>query len=183
MRLKKLNAVLGLGIIAAVLCHAGTMTFSLITFWYNLAVCKTLAHVAVGLLILHVLTSICIFFFCHDGSDMGYPRQNMRAVLQRVTAVLMMILIHFHTRAYAHMATGETLAPGRAVLTCALDVIFILSVCVHIAVSVSKSFVTLGWIGSSKTAGRIDRIAAAACILLGAVALFAVVRFFIGGLL
>lgn len=108
MILKKTNAVLGLMIIAAVICHAGTMTFSLITFWYDFAICKFFAHAAVTFMILHALMSICLFFFQHDGSDMRYSRQNMRTLLQRITAVVMIVLIHFHTSAYAHMATGET---------------------------------------------------------------------------
>lgn len=63
MKLKKWNAVLGLGIVAALLCHAGTMVCSLLTGWYDLTLCKGFARAAVALLVLHVLTTLCIFFF------------------------------------------------------------------------------------------------------------------------
>lgn len=183
MKLKKINAILGLSIIAALLCHAGTMTYSLLTSWYNLTLCKFFAHAAVGIMILHVLTSICIFFFLHDGSDARYSRQNIRTIMQRVTAILMIVFVHFHTSAYAHMATGQTLSQGQAICNCITECIYILSVFVHTAVSFSKAFVTLGWINSSKAAKRLDRIAYAVCGVAALAALFSVIRFFIGDIL
>lgn len=179
MILKKTNAVLGLMIIAAVICHAGTMTFSLITFWYDFAICKFFAHAAVTFMILHALMSICLFFFQHDGSDMRYSRQNMRTLLQRITAVVMIVLIHFHTSAYAHMATGETLSTGTAVFRCITECIYILSVFLHTAMSFSRALVTLGWISSMRTAARIDRFACIVCGLAAICSLFAVIRFFL----
>ncbi len=113
MKLKKINAILGLTIIAALVCHVGTMTYSLITYWYDLTLCKFFAHAAVTLMILHILTSLCIFFFFHDGSSAHYLSMNKRTIIQRITAILMIVFVHFHIFAYSHMATGETLSQGQ----------------------------------------------------------------------
>ena len=182
MKLKKCNAILGLAIIAAVLFHAGTMTYSLLTSWYSLAVCKALAHTAVSLLFVHILISLCIFFFSHDGSSLRYPRMNSRAVIQRVTALLMIVLVHLQIGAYSHMATGETLTRSQAVVTCLTECLYLISVFLHISVSFSKAFITLGLAGSSKTARRLDIAAYTVCTAAGLAALFAVIRFFLGGL-
>lgn len=182
MRLKKWNAVLGLGIVAALLCHAGTMVCSLLTGWYDPALCKGFAHTAVVLLVLHVLTTLCIFFFKHDGAGARYARQNARTWVQRATALLILIFIHMHTTAYAHMATGETLTRGASIFHGITESIYLLAVCTHTAVSFGKAFVTLGWISSSKAAKRLDAVAYTVCGIVAAAALFAVLCFFLGGL-
>lgn len=183
MKLKKFNAILGLAIIAAVLCHAGTMTYSLITFWYDLTICKFFAHLSVALMIAHILTSICIFFFLHDGSSLRYSRMNKRTIIQRVTAVLMIILIHFHITAYSHMATGEALSQSQAIISCLTECLYIISVFLHTSVSFSKAFTTLGLISSSKAAKRLDIAAFTVCTAAGIVALYAVISFFLGDIL
>lgn len=183
MKLKKGNAVLGLGVIAALLCHAGTMVVSLLTGWYSLALCKGFAHAAAGLLALHVLTSLCIFFFAHDGASPRYARQNARVWVQRVTALLMLLLLHTHMAAYAHMATGEALTAGESVFRAITESVYILAVCAHTAVSCGKAFVTLGIVRSMQAAKRLDAVLYALFGLLAAAALFAVLRFFLGGLI
>lgn len=183
MKLKKFNAILGLAIIAVVLCHAGTMTYSLITFWYDLAVCKSLAHTAAALMTAHILTSLCIFFFLHDGSSLRYSRMNKRAVIQRATAVLMIILVHFHITAYSHIAAGAALSRSQAVISCLAECLYIVSVFLHISASFSKAFITLGLIHSSKAAKRLDIAVYTVCAAAGIAALYAVTSFFLGDIL
>lgn len=183
MILKKINAVLGLSIIAALICHGGTMTYSLITYWYNYTICKFFAYAAVVLMILHALMSICVFFFLHDGSSISYSRLNASTLIQRVTAVLMIIFIHFHTTAYAHMATGESLSAGKTFFVLITEYIYILSVFLHTAVSFSKALITLGLISSTKTARRVDKAAYIICGVFALGALYEITAFFVGGLL
>lgn len=183
MILKKINAVLGLSIIAALICHGGTMTYSLITYWYNYTICKFFAHAAVVLMILHALMSICIFFFLHDGSSISYSRLNTSTLIQRITAVLMIIFIHFHTTAYAHMATGESLSAGKTVFVLITEYIYIISVFLHTSVSFSKALITLGLISSAKTARRVDKAAYIICGVFTLGALYGITAFFVGGLL
>lgn len=183
MKLKKINAILGLTIIAALVCHVGTMTYSLITYWYDLTLCKFFAHAAVTLMILHILTSLCIFFFFHDGSSAHYLSMNKRTIIQRITAILMIILVHFHIFAYSHMATGETLSQGQAIFRCFTECIFIISAFVHTSVSFSKALTTLGVINSSNAAKIIDKVVYTVCTVAALAALYAVLRFFGGDII
>ena len=57
MKLKKINAVLGLLIVLSLCGHAGTMGFSLWTGWYSFLLCKSLAKITISLLVLHVFCS------------------------------------------------------------------------------------------------------------------------------
>ena len=66
MILKKINALIGLAIIVSLLAHAGVMTYSLITYWYDLALRKGLAHLTVSLVVVHALLSVGLFFFRHE---------------------------------------------------------------------------------------------------------------------
>ena len=179
MKLKTCNAILGLAIILALFLHTGTMIVSLVTGWYNLFYCKLFAHIAAGLLIAHVLISLCVFFFSAQPGGFRYPRHNLSTVLQRFTALLMLVLIHFHLRAYAHMATGEVLTQSQALFTAALEGIFILSVFIHIAVSLVKALVTLGLTGSFESAGKLEKAVWVFCAIWAAAALYGVLGFFL----
>ena len=113
MKLKKINAVLGLLIVLSLCGHAGTMGFSLWTGWYSFLLCKSLAKITISLLVLHVFCSLCLFFFVHDGAGLKYSKCNVSTILQRISALLILGLLHIHMKAYAHMATGTVLGTGQ----------------------------------------------------------------------
>ena len=115
------------------------MVCSLLTGWYDPALCKGFAHAAVLLLVLHVLTTLCIFFFKHDGAGARYARQNARTWVQRATALLILIFIHMHTTAYAHMATGETLTRGASIFHGITESIYLLAVCTQTPIPICRA--------------------------------------------
>lgn len=118
------------------------------------------------------------FFFLHDGARILYKKENLRLVLQRSSAIVIVVLLHVHTKAYAHMATGEALSKNQALLYCVSEIVYITAVMMHTALSFSKAFITLGWIKSSVAAKRIDWIAYIVCGSAGIVAAVAVYLFF-----
>lgn len=179
MLLKKTNAIAALCIILFLTGHMETMCFSLLTGWYNLSICKTFAYLAAGAFCTHAFLSIVILFFLHDGTSLRYPKENKRLILQRGTALVMLVFIHTHTQAYAHMATGEVLSQTMALFFCVCEIIYIVSVLTHTALSLSKGLVTLGAVHSISVVTWIDRIAAIICSLAGIVAIFAVTGFFL----
>ena len=180
MILKKCSAAAALLGILCLAGHMGTMCFSLFTGWYVLDLCKGLAHLTLYCIAVHALLSVCSVFFFHDGADAGYRKENRRWLFQRATAILIVLLLHVHTRAYGHMATGEVLTWWEAFLYCCSEVLYIASVTVHAAVSFSRAFVTFGWVKSQKAVRRIDRGAGAVCGAAGVCAAAAVIRFFLG---
>ena len=179
--LKKINAAAAFLVILSLLGHAGTMTFSLWTGWYNFMIAKTFAYVTAGALALHVLISLIIFFFFHDGASLKYKKENKTVIIQRATALLILILLHVHITAYSHMATGETLTVVQTIFYCISESLFFISVASHAAVSVSKGMITLGLISSPKTVRAVDIISYSLCAFIMLAATGGMLSFFIGG--
>ena len=182
MKLKKFNAVLGFLVLLSLCGHAGTMGVSLWTGWYSFFLCKTFAKITVSLLVLHALCSLCLFFFVHDGAELAYPKYNASTILQRVSALLVLVLLHIHMKAYAHMATGTALSAGQTAFFCVTELLFFASVLTHIAVSVSKGVITLGLTTSAKAVSVIDRITYIVCGLAMLAVSGGMLSFFMGGL-
>ena len=154
MILKKCSAAAALLGILCLAGHMGTMCFSLFTGWYVLDLCKGLAHLTLYCIAVHALLSVCSIFFFHDGADNVYKKENRRWIFQRGTAILIVLLLHAHTRAYGHMATGEVLAWWEAFLYCCCEVLYIASVTVHAAVSFSGHSLPLdGYSPKRRSAG------------------------------
>ena len=131
MKLKKINKTkqlvidsifLGLLIVLSLCGHAGTMGFSLWTGWYSFLLCKSLAKITISLLVLHVFCSLCLFFFVHDGAGLKYSKCNVSTILQRISALLILGLLHIHMKAYAHMATGTVLGTGQTAFLCVTEI-------------------------------------------------------------
>lgn len=184
MKLKKVNALAGLMTTLLLLCHTGTMTLSLYTGWYNYPVCKTFARLVFLFVSVHIICSLIILFFCHDGSEtVLYKKANTRLILQRASAVLMMLLIHTHTKAYQHMATGTTLTTGQSLFFLIFEILFLFTVMLHVAMSFSKALITLGILSSSEKAEILDKIIMILCILLAVASCGGVASFFLGGIM
>ncbi|MGN0421672.1 MAG: hypothetical protein ACI4EY_02940 [Lachnospiraceae bacterium] len=170
MKLKKVNAAIGLLIVLALGGHAGTMGYSLWTGWYSYVVCKMLARLTVSLVSVHVILTLVEYFFFHDGSEFKYKNYNWSAILQRATAIAMIVLLHIHMKAYAHVVTGVVLTTGQTVFFCVEELLFFAAVLSHAAVSVSKGVITLGLVSTPRAILVIDRI----CYVSGAFAMLAV---------
>ena len=184
MKLKKINALAGLVATLLLLCHAGTMTLSLYTGWYNYPVCKTFAKLIFLFVAVHIICSLIILFFYHDGSETGlYKKANTRLILQRASAILMMLLIHTHTKAYKHMATGTTLTTGQSLFFLIFEILFLCTVMLHVSMSFSKALITLGILSSPAKAGVLDKIILILCILLAIASCGGVASFFLGGIM
>lgn len=180
MNLKKINALLGLLTAASLTGHAGTMGVSLWTGWYNFSLCKSLAKSTVLFMFLHAVVSIGILFFHHDGGQMKYGRLNRSTALQRDTAIAILVLIHVHTKAYAHMTTGAVLSTGQTAMFCVTELLYFAAVMTHTAVSLSKAAVTLGLVRSGEAVKRIDRVVWTLCGLAMLILSGGMLSFFLG---
>lgn len=182
MKLKKINSAAGLAVILTLLGHIGVMTFSLWTGWYNYRICKMLPHMSLTFLIVHIILSIIIFFFFRDGADARFKRLNAGTIIQRATAIVMMILIHFHMNAYAHAVTGETLSVGMTAFRIVTELLFFAAALSHIAISCGKAFITLGIVRSAKALNVINMTAYIVCAVLMIAAGSGAVSFYLKGL-
>lgn len=157
------------------------MTYSMLTGWYDYNVCKTLAHLTAGSVGIHVILVMIIFFFLHDGSDFSrYRKENVRVIVQRISGLAMVALLHSHVKNYSFIMSGDPFLAGDRVRVIILAILFFFAVFLHLTTSVSRALVTLGWIREMKSVRRTDAVLRIGNALLLAVTIFAVIRFVAG---
>lgn len=157
---KKVNAWLGLGSAVILAVHVCYQVVAYAAFYYNEFVTALLGHILSVLVILHVLCSLSLLIFSHDkGMGIKYGALNIRIILQRVTALLMLVLIGVHVNTFKHLA--DAMVPILIV-----QILFFACVFVHIGASVTNALITRGVIDSMKARKKIDIAVFIICIVL-----------------
>lgn len=168
MKLKKLNAALGLLTIVLALVHVGWSVFAYLTFRYDPVMKDLTAYPFMALTCVHAVLGMCAVFFQSDGTRLDlYPKFNRRTALQRVSAALIFPLLLVHTRTFSLMMglSGAWQWPLFALLLLA-QLLFYAVVLTHVATSLSRALITLGLLSDEKRLRALDR---AVWILCGAV--------------
>ena len=178
MKLKKINAALGLLSIAAMLLHIGYTVFAYLAFYYNPTLKLLTAIPFMALACLHAVCGMLTVFLQADGTRLDlYPKQNLRTILQRVSASLILPLLILHINTYGLLAS--TAEAGRwlwfALLMLSQPLFYGVAL-IHVAVSVTRGLIMLGLLTSSDRQKRIDRVVYILCGLAFAVSIFVVVR-------
>jgi succinate dehydrogenase hydrophobic anchor subunit len=178
MRLKKINAALGLLSIAAMLLHIGYTVFAYLAFYYNPTLKLLTAIPFMVLACLHAVCGMLTLFLQSDGTRLDlYPKQNARTILQRVSAALMLPLLILHINTFGLLQSSAE--AGQWIWFALLMLsqpLFYGVVQTHIAVSVTRGLITLGWLSSTEKQKVIDRVVYILCALAFAVSTFVVVR-------
>ena len=176
--MKKINAVWGWLSIIALLGHLVTMSYSLLTGWYDFAICKALAYATAITVGGHVVFALIVVMFLHDGANLGgYAGLNKRTILQRASGIAILVLLVAHVHSFGFITAGEPLdAPTKAFII-VTEVLFFAAICTHLATSFSKSLITWGLIREESTERRVNLIAEIVCAVLFVVPCFALVRF------
>ena len=158
--LKKVNASLGLAALAALLVHIIYEVAAFINREYNPSVTGMIANFISGFAVLHILCSLWILIKDHDRwNGIKYLSLNIRTVIQRVTAFLMIILIGVHVNLIKML-------PEASVPLLAVQVFFFACVFLHLAVSFTNALITYGRIESSKARKKADIAVFIICALL-----------------
>ena len=178
MRLKKINAALGLLSIAAMLLHIGYTVFAYLAFYYNPTLKLLTAIPFMVLACLHAVCGMLTLFLQSDGTRLElYPKQNARTILQRVSAALMLPLLILHINTFGLLQSSAE--AGQWIWFALLMLsqpLFYGVVQTHIAVSVTRGLITLGWLSSTEKQKVIDRVVCILCALAFVVSTFVVVR-------
>ena len=178
MRLKKINAALGLLSIAAMLLHIGYTVFAYLAFYYNPTLKLLTAIPFMVLACLHAVCGMLTLFLQSDGTRLElYPKQNARTILQRVSAALMLPLLILHINTFGLLQSSAE--AGQWIWFALLMLsqpLFYGTVLTHIAVSVTRGLITLGWLSSTEKQKVIDRVVYILCALAFVVSTFVVVR-------
>lgn len=178
MNLKKLNAALGLLSIAAMLLHIGYTVFAYLAFYYHPTLKLLTAVPFMALACLHAVCGMLTVFLQADGTRLDlYPKQNMRTILQRVSAALMLPLLILHLNTFSLLQSSAQ--AGQWIWFALLMLsqpLFYGTVLTHIAVSVTRGLITLGWLTSTEKQKKIDRTVYVLCGAAFAVSVFVVLR-------
>ena len=178
MKLKKINAALGLLSIVAMLLHIGYTVFAYLAFYYNPALKLLTAVPFMVLVCLHAVCGMLAVFLQADGTRLDlYPKQNLCTILQRASAALILPLLILHINTYGLLQSsaeaGQWLWFALLMLS---QPLFYGVALTHVAVSVTRGLITLGLLTSADKQKRIDMIVYILCALAFAVSTFVVLR-------
>lgn len=161
MRIKKINAILALLTMAPLLAHGVYQIISYLVFYYNPVITKVLGGAVATAYVLHAVLSMFIIFKVNDTVKITYRKRNIRTLIQRDTGMLSMLLFFFHVAGM--MLMGKTAGTGWFYAMEFASFLFIMVLMVHVSVSFSKAFVTLGLITDERKLKIIDNVMAVIC--------------------
>ena len=178
--MKKVNACITWIIMLLFYSHLIVMSYSLATGWYDYNICKTLAR-ATGIVIsIHAILSIIVVLFLHDGVKVGYyAKRNIKTIIQRATAIIIMIFVHLHVKAFRFIVEGIHLSTADKTFILVTEIIFFGANFLHLAVSFSKSLITMGQLRSDAKEKLINKIVLVINVMLMFVATISLTLFII----
>ena len=160
MLLRKINAGLSLLATVLILDHA---IFTSVWMLSRGSIPKSadfLPWILMGLTVIHALISIDLAITAHANAPKGnyksYPKMNVSTIVQRISGILMMLFVGLHVA-----GATKLMQPPKAVHMIVPPLFFAI-VLVHVAVSTSKAFITLG-IGNAKTIKVVDAFMKVLC--------------------
>ena len=117
-----------------------------------------------------------MLMFVHDGSSArSYSGMNLRTILQRASAIGIMVMLVLHIKSFDILHAGT---PG-LIAAEIIQLLFFACVFTHIGTSFSNAFVTLGLLGDMDRKKKIDHAVYVICAVLWAVAVFVVGKTYI----
>ena len=160
MLLRKINAVLSLICTVLILDHSIFLSVWMLS---RCSIEKTENFMPIVLMILvlvHAIISILLGFIGHKNAEKRkckeYPKLNIPTILQRISGILMILLLGLHIAGAANYYKPK-------MLHAILHPLFFAIVLAHVAVSVSKAMITLG-IGNAKVIKVVDVVMKVICI-------------------
>ena len=127
---------------------------------------------------LHAICGMSIVFLQKDGTRLDlYPKQNMRTILQRVSAAMIfpLLILHINTFQLLQFSVGKGMYLLFGLLIF-MEVLFFATVITHVAVSITGALITLGILSSRKKQIILDRIIYIIGALAFVIAVIAVVK-------
>ena len=156
MKLKKWNARLSILTMALLLIHELYQLYAYISFYYNPVLSKTFGYAVAGGLVLHgILSAVCMFAM-HDAKTVAYKKLNFKTVLQRVSAVIILLLLPLHILSFSLLQSS--VGSFVYVIVESAQVVFYAALSCHVGLSFSNALVTLGWLEDIGKKRVIDRI-------------------------
>ena len=178
MKLKKINAVLALISILAMILHIGYNIFAYLTMYYNPALKQLTSLPFILFTCLHAVFGMCSIFLLGDGTRLDlYPGQNRQTVVQRISAAFLFPLLLIHLKTFDLLRDlSETKKLMMFVLVILVQIMFYTVAISHAAVSFPRALVTLGILASRESLKHVEKVSFLAGGVLFIAAVCAVIR-------
>lgn len=164
MNVKKWNARLSLLTIVLLLIHEGYQLYAYTAMYYNPVLSKVTGYSVAAALGLHAILSIISVFVLHDAKRITYKKLNLKTVLQRVSAVLIVLLLPIHILSFGLLKSS--VGGVGYILTETAQILFYAALFCHIVLSFSNAFVTLGILSDMRKKRILDIVVAVVCVIL-----------------
>lgn len=171
--LKKINAVSAILLSIFVLLHIVFMSLLLLGVVEFLPVFGIIGKLLLTVFVTHIIISLCIVFL-YSGNGIKYPKLNKSTVVQRLSSIILLVLIHFHMRDYF----SDNVFVQPSWFGYISEMIFTVLLMCHFIPSIDKGLLSLGI--NSKTVSMIMKII---FILAFALSLVSVSVYFLGAIL
>ena len=173
MSLKKFNAVCSWILTAVLLAHVTVSVVFMLTGLYDLQLMIILSRTIAVVCTAHILVSLAVVFILRDRADKSrykgqkrkkYKSLNLRTLVQRASGLCILILLYPHIKLFtSFIYEFKPLAVGNKIIVFIVESLFFIMVFLHLAVSFSRSFISMGMIRTDAAEKRLDRTAFAVC--------------------
>lgn len=165
--IKKWNAVCSWMLTLFLLGHMLTMSIPMLTGGQDYSDCQILAEGFVATVLIHVV--LCIVSYYPRRGILNfhrYRKANWRLITQRISGIVILILLYPHMRVLHLIISGASFSGGAKFLVLVTEILFAGAAFLHLSVSFSRSMLTLGLLKNDRMEKLVDYVTWIICGLL-----------------
>lgn len=165
--IKKWNAVCSWMLTLFLLGHMLTMSIPMLTGGQDYSDCQILAGGIVAIVLIHVVLCI-VSYYPRRGilNFQRYRKENWRLITQRISGIVILILLYPHMRVLHLIISGASFSGGAKFLVLVTEILFAGAAFLHLSVSFSRSMLTLGLLRNDRMEKLVDCVTWIICGLL-----------------
>ena len=165
--IKKWNAVCSWMLTLFLLGHMLTMSIPVLTGGEDYSVCQILAGGIAATVLIHVVFCIVSYYPRRGVLNFHrYSKENWRIITQRISGILILILLYPHMRVLHLIISGASFSGGAKFLVLVTEILFAGAAFLHLSVSFSRSMLTLGLLKNDRMEKLVDYVTWIICGLL-----------------
>ena len=172
--MKKANAILSIISLALLSVHALYELSAYVLFYYNPLISGLTGWLAGGAITIHAVLSAISMFKLNDSKTVMYKKLNLGTVIQRVSAVIMVVLFPFHINTYDFLKINSHGAAFWFAET--VYIVFYSALFSHIAVSFSKALISLGKLEDDRKRRSINKVVSIICAAAALITIIITIR-------
>lgn len=165
--IKKWNAVCSWMLTLFLLGHMLTMSIPVLTGGQDYSDCQILAGGIGATVLIHVVFCIVSYYPRRGVLNFHrYRKENWRLITQRISGIVILILLYPHMRVLHLIISGASFSGGAKFLVLVTEILFAGAAFLHLSVSFSRSMLTLGLLKNDRMEKLVDYVTWIICGLL-----------------